>query len=161
MTFANKNNWREGYSQCRAGFTKASSWKRSAENERSMLCAGVTEKFSRAQNVRTSCLAPALSWPVGCLSKLRDLGQSRGCFPQLHCLLSYPGLITCTVRASLSEQQQLQCQLEALISEKWAPCFGWWQHLPRGIQQPNMGIFWITLTGPLAGWTNLFCKCSH
>lgn len=160
MTFTNKNSWREGYFQCRAGFTKVSSWNHSAENERSTLCCWGDMEVNRVQNVRTPCWPQSSPEVKVVSSKLSDLGQGRGCFPQLCCLLSYLSLITCAVRASLSAQQ-LQCQLEVLTSEKWAPCLWWWQHLPHGLQKPNMRIFWIILIDSLVGSTNLFWKCSH
>lgn len=98
-----------------------------------------------------------------------SVSQQARCFPQPHCLLSPSSLITCTVRDSLQRSSSRSASYRAhfrerrseRFSQKSALCFWWWQHLPRGLQQPNMRIFWIILIDSLVGWTNLFCKCSH
>lgn len=100
---------------------------------------------SSVKNVRSHCLAPALPWSQFCVSsKLSALGQGRGCLPSstAHSATGVwsPGLC-------LSAQQQLQCQLQVLISEKWAPCF-WCDSLCHvGYSSPRreyFGSFWLT-----------------
>lgn len=168
MTFTNKNNWREDYFQCRAAFivSKESSWKHSAENQRSMLCAGVAWKSNSVQNVRTHCMAPALTWgQSGVSCRPRDLGHSWArCFPSpTACSVPRvwsPALYVSAFSAAAAAVPITGAHFREMrnerFPEKWAPCFWWWQ-----LQQPNMRIFWIILIDSLVGWTNLFCKCSH
>lgn len=152
--------WREGYFQCRAGFTpsKESSWKRSAENERSVLCAGVRWKFE-CSKCEKSLLGPSPPLKsVLCLQQAQCSGSGQGLFAQLHCPLSYWGLISGAVPVSAAAAAM---PITGSHLREMSSLLLMWQPLPRGLQQPKTRIFWIILIDSLVGCTNLSHTSLH